>query len=173
MWYFAPYSSVNVSISPRLIHPWPEIALTSPVLFYSASCNKVKTEICCQQVLNWEEDGETFFTSVFLTWALKVEEKWRSVSGFRTSWGPAGPGSCRVAGPGCSSAPRSSPAPQPPPAAPPGRSVAPDIDCDPSAVPASSAAPQFPPGEMLQQVFVYSRVQSVLIYWVFLGISFF
>lgn len=81
---------------------------------------------------------------VMLTWAWRVEERRRSECGSQRWPGPAGFGSCRGAGPWCSSSAWSPPAPRPPPAAPPAGSAAPAADCGPSA-PSASAAAQLPP----------------------------
>lgn len=83
-----------------------------------------------------------------LTWAWRVEERRRSERGFQRWPGPAGFGSCRRAGPRCSSAARSPPAPQPPPAAPRAGSAAPGADCGPSAPSASAAALLSPPAQV-------------------------
>lgn len=82
---------------------------------------------------------------VMLTWAWRVEGRRRSACGSQRWPGPAGLGSCRGAGPRCSSSAWSPPAPQPPPAAPPAGSAAPGADCGPSAPSASAAAQLSPP----------------------------
>lgn len=75
-------------------------------------------------------------------------ERRRSACGFQRSRGPAGFGSCRGAGPRCSSAAPSPPAPQPPPVAPPAGSADPGADCGRSTPSASAAALLSPPAQV-------------------------